>query len=176
MSHDKKKLRHLGKLLLQLYCSGLPGAHRLCIPVYSKKLIPAMSKRWDIDRELLPDEQMLYRAFQGDQCSTATKEKLALLRDAALNEKEAPALLHQFRLIINRQRLLATPHWDSFVEAYNKEQAAKPQYFVPPKDLDAWVKTWREKDKRPIQEAIKRNLAEGKKKKQNNNETGTIKK
>ena len=176
MRSYKTILKYFCKKMMQTYCPKLGHTRLPSKQECLEHLIPAIARLWEQEVGELNCAGSFYDALQGKKFYPDMLERLAVFYYLMQPGENKEELLKYYRETAKQQRRKAMPYWNRFVEEYKQEQAAKPQYFVPPKDLDAWVKTWREKDKRPIQEAIKRNLAEGKKKKQNNNETGTIKK
>ena len=161
MCRDKPILRFLSKLLMLAYCPHLKCAIKLTKKNCYHTLSLAMAKCLKIDIDLLPREQTLYLALRGDECGSAMREKLAILRYA----KDNPELIKEYLRLVNRQQLRIKPRWDQLVEEYKQRPIPEKKPSLTPRTVARWLMAATPEQLKEVDKEKKKIAKERKKKK-----------
>jgi hypothetical protein len=116
MHHDLPLVMYLGTQLFSSYCTGSKQPTRKNIDDY---LLQSISHHLKVDIDKLPVGEVFYRAHNGKQCGSGTKEKMVLLLYLKTKPEQRETLLHDLLRIGHVERLTETPYWDD----YKKEHA-----------------------------------------------------
>ncbi len=144
MLPERDLIISLGNKLLKAYCQNVVrDITNVSKWTFRDQLILNISVRWGLDYTTLPSEETFYRAFRKGNCSSAMKEKIAVLFYAAAEEQTGSRMNGVYLDISQRQRLQTLAYWHRFAdECCAESKNEKSTRLMPPdKNIEQWAES-----------------------------------
>ena len=115
-NNEQEIFIELGNGLLREYCNNtIQDITGLSKSGFRDGLMLAITAKWQLHWRFLPDDETFYRAFRNNKCSSAMREKMAMLYYAKSDEKVGSEMNKIFENISSKQRISLFYYWNRFV-------------------------------------------------------------